>query len=48
MGYQVTTVTPANMEPSAAAELPSMMIMPLVLSMRSTLNGSALVSDAVA
>ena len=48
MGYQVTTVTPANMAPSAAAELPSMMIMPLVLSIRSTLNGSALVSDAVA
>src|SRR5437667_12370786 len=34
MGYQVTTVTPANMQPRAAAELPSMMILPAVLSMR--------------
>ena len=48
IGYHVTTVTPANMEPMAAAELPSMMIMPLVLFMRSTVNGSALVSDAAA
>src|ERR1700690_1018826 len=34
IGYQVTTVHPANMQPIAAAELPSMMILPLVLSMR--------------
>src|SRR5580693_9722538 len=34
MGYQVTTVHPANMQPRAAAELPSMMILPAVLSMR--------------
>ncbi len=30
MGYQVTTVTPANMELRAAAALPSMMILPAV------------------
>ena len=35
IGYQVTTVTPANMQPSAAAALPSMMILPAVLFMRS-------------
>src|SRR5579862_7457839 len=35
IGYQVTTVTPANMQPSAAAELPSIMILPAVLFMRS-------------
>src|ERR1700683_792675 len=35
IGYQVTTVHPANMHPMAAAELPSMMILPAVLSMRS-------------
>ena len=34
IGYQVTTVQPANIQPSAAAELPSMMIFPVVLSMR--------------
>jgi hypothetical protein len=34
MGYQVTTVHPANMQPSAAAELPSIIILPAVLSMR--------------
>jgi len=34
MGYQATTVTPANMAPSAQAVLPSMMIWPLVLSSR--------------
>src|SRR5271157_1046758 len=48
IGYHVTTVQPANMQPIAAAELPSMMIMPAVLSMRSTVNGSALVSDDAA
>ena len=36
MGYQVTTVTPANMAPNAAAELPSMMILPAVAFMGST------------
>src|SRR5215471_17815642 len=35
MGYHVTTVHPANMHPRAAAELPSMMILPAVLFMRS-------------
>ena len=30
MGYHVTTVTPANMQPSAHAALPSMMILPAV------------------
>src|ERR1700748_1143804 len=33
IGYQVTTVTPANMAPRAAAELPSMMILPSVACM---------------
>ena len=28
MGYQLMKVTPANMQPKAAAELPSMMILP--------------------
>ncbi|OGE75970.1 MAG: hypothetical protein A3C85_00720 [Candidatus Doudnabacteria bacterium RIFCSPHIGHO2_02_FULL_48_21] len=28
IGYQGTTVTPANRQPRAAAELPSMMILP--------------------
>ncbi len=35
MGYHVTTVHPANMQPSAAAEFPSMMIFPAVSFMRS-------------
>ena len=43
MGYQVTTVTPANTQPSAAAALPSMMILPAVEFMRWTRNGSLLV-----
>ena len=43
MGYQVTTVTPANMAPSAQAALPSMMILPAVAFMRSTRQGSVLV-----
>src|SRR5215469_14179593 len=30
MGYQVTTVTPANIAPSAQAAFPSMMILPAV------------------
>src|ERR1700687_1222197 len=44
IGYQVTTVTPANMQPSAQAALPSMMILPAVAFMRSTRNGSDLVN----
>ena len=48
IGYQVTTVTPANIAPNAAAALPSMMILPVVSCMRSTTNGSALVSEAAA
>ena len=42
IGYQVTTVTPANMQPMAAAALPSMMILPAVSFIRSTRNGSCL------
>ena len=42
MGYQVTTVTPAYIAPIAAAELPSIRILPCVLSIRSTKNRSAL------
>src|SRR6202162_1831254 len=34
MGYHATTVAPANMQPRAAAELASMMILAAVLSMR--------------
>ncbi len=48
MGYQVTTVTPANIAPIAAAELPSMMIFPVFSFMRSIRNGSALVSEVAA
>src|SRR3990172_5872394 len=33
MGYQVTSVTPANSAPRAAAELPSTMILPAAPSM---------------
>src|SRR5262245_2668979 len=40
IGYHVTTVTPANMQPSADAEFPSTRILPAVLSIRSTRNGS--------
>ena len=36
MGYQLSTVTPANRHPSAAAELPSIRIFPAVLFIRST------------
>ena len=43
MGYHVTTVTPANRQPSAQAELPSMMILPAVPFMRSARHGSVLV-----
>ena len=48
IGYQLTTVTPANMQPSAAAELPSMMILPFVLSIRWMKYGSRLGRVAVA
>src|SRR5215207_7851549 len=36
MGYQATTVTPAIMQPRAAAALPSIRICPAVLFIRST------------
>src|SRR5262245_12642950 len=36
IGYHATTVTPANMHPMAAAELPSTRIWPSVLFMRCT------------
>src|SRR5580693_3115020 len=40
MGYQVTTETPAKRAPIAQAELPSIIILPSVLYMGSTKNGS--------
>ncbi len=43
IGYHVTTVIPANIQPSAQAALPSMMILPAVAFMRSTRYGSVLV-----
>src|ERR1700694_6282112 len=48
IGYQAAMVTPANMQPSAAAELPSMMILFLVLSMRWMEYGSRLTRLAAA
>src|SRR6185369_12488457 len=36
IGYHAIMVAPANMQPRAAAALPSMMILPAVLSMRWT------------
>ncbi len=48
MGYQVTTVTPANMAPMAVASLPSMMILPCVALIGATTNGSCLVSELAA
>ena len=42
MGYQLTTVTPANMAPMAAAALPSMMIFPAVSFMGAMVWGSCL------
>jgi hypothetical protein len=36
IGYQATTVTPANMQPMAAAALPSTSTCPVVLFMRAT------------
>ena len=47
-GYQVTTDTPPNIAPNAAAALPSMMILPAVAFMGSTRNWSVLASDAAA
>jgi hypothetical protein len=40
MGYQPTKVTPAIMHPIAAAALPSIRIMPAVLSIGWITNGS--------
>ena len=40
IGYQATTVTPANRQPSAAAALPSMSTFPAVLFIRSTLTAA--------
>src|SRR5215831_8668921 len=40
IGYQATTVTPANMQPIAAAALPSTSTWPAVLSIRATRYGS--------
>ena len=48
IGYHATTVTPANIEPSAADVLPSMRILPAVRLRRSTLNGSASLGFAAA
>src|SRR5439155_8840445 len=44
IGYQVATVTPANMQPSAAAELPSIMILPFVAFIRWQRYGTVLLS----
>ena len=44
IGYQATTVTPANTAPRPQAALPSMMILPVVAFIRSMKNGSCLVS----
>src|SRR6187401_3545642 len=43
IGYQATTVTPAIMQPIAAAALPSMRILPAVSFILSTTNGSCFV-----
>ena len=48
MGYQVTTVTPPNIAPRAAAAFPSMMIFPRLASIRRISNGSCFCSDALA
>ena len=44
----MTTVQPANMQPSAAAALPSMMILPAVSFMGSSTKGSLLGEVAAA
>ncbi len=43
IGYQARTLAPAMTQPIAVAALPSMMILPAVLFMRSRRNGSVLV-----
>jgi len=43
IGYQAITVTPAKTAPMPQAALPSMMILPSVLFIRSMKNGSRLV-----
>src|SRR5713101_6477326 len=48
IGYQATTVTPAIMQPIAAAVLPSMRILPAVSFIGSMMNGSCLVKFASA
>src|ERR1051325_719175 len=48
MGYQATTVTPAIMQPMAAAALPSMRILPAVSFIGSMRNGSCFVRFASA
>ena len=48
MGYHATTVTPAIMQPIAAAELPSMRIFPAVSFIRSMKYGSCFGSFASA
>src|SRR5437870_6950156 len=48
IGYHATTVTPAIMQPIAAAALPSMRILPAVLFIGSMKNGSCLVKFAAA
>src|SRR5919198_5119757 len=48
MGYQATTVTPAIMQPIAAAALPSIRILPAVSFIGSRKNGSCLVKFASA
>src|SRR4029078_10111754 len=48
IGYHATMVAPANMQPKAAAEFPSIMILPAVLSMRWMKYGSRLVRLAAA
>src|ERR1035441_2938503 len=47
IGYQVTTVQPANMQPSAQAALPSRMILPAVSFMRSTFQRTGSVNALV-
>ena len=48
IGYQATTVTPAIMQPIAAAALPSIRIFPAVSFIGSMKNGSCLVRFASA
>src|SRR5678815_2405509 len=48
IGYHATTVTPAIMQPIAAAAFPSMRIMPCVLFIGSMVNGSCFVKVASA